>query len=376
MTTLEQKESSSSSMRKNLLALLFSIGLTLVFLELGLRWVQIDQPKPIEKPKENWALIPERVWIESHPELGWFHQKNKMALQKVVDKTVTIHTDSQGFRGTREYPLERAGGVRLLAVGDSFVFGFGVEDSEVFTARLEAMQPGLEVPNLAVAGYGIDQIYKSYQIIGRPYKPDLVLIGIYPEDFWRATRAFSDSGHAKPYFSLKGDGSLELHNVPVPPPFTLDTHQFPDLIEWSPTQTILRQSALYRLVQKQLIRLGKNTGILDPDLTVEWQVGKAILRKFIQEIREDGATPLVLIAAPRQWVQEKEPFSLHKSLLRFLKKEKVDYIDFTPVFQERMHDPKDIETYYMAGDWHWSPAGHAVVAEHILEYLKSHQRLP
>ena len=50
--------------------------------------------------------------------------------------------------------------------------------------------------NIGVPGYGMDQIYLSYQEIARTFHPDMVLIGIFPEDFWRCKRSFPNRDRA------------------------------------------------------------------------------------------------------------------------------------------------------------------------------------
>jgi hypothetical protein len=82
------------------------------------------------------------------------------------DYEVRISTNSAGMRGQREYPVARVPGKRrILMLGDSFPFGYGVEDGEVVSAVLETLLKaggtpdaaaggGYEVINLSVSGFG------------------------------------------------------------------------------------------------------------------------------------------------------------------------------------------------------------------------------
>jgi hypothetical protein len=119
------------------------------------------------------------------------------------------------MRGRREYPLEPGEGLRIVALGDSFTFGQCVADDESFAAQLERrIAPG-EVLNLAVHGYGHDQMLLRLRRDGLPYAPDLVLLGFFNADVERNQLSFRD--YAKPHFRLSG-GRLVLENVPVPSP--------------------------------------------------------------------------------------------------------------------------------------------------------------
>lgn len=360
-------------MKKNLLLLLFSTLFTLIILEIGLQVIGIDQPKVVEAEKTEWKRVPEEVWTEYHSTLGWVNQKNKSAAHSVARKQIIVHTNSKGMRGQKEYTQKKPYRVtRLMLLGDSFVFGFGVPDEETFGALLEASRYKIEAPNLGVPAYGIAQIYLSYSEIARDYESDYVFICIFPDGFFRSTMAFADSGHANPYFSLSSEDGLLLQNVPVPESYTLKTNQFPNLIEYSSAEKLLRKSLLYRLVKKQLIRLGKNTGWLDPDQTVDWIVGKALLRKFIGDVRRDSRTPVIMTVPPDRWVKDNNSRKLHKSLLRFAKKENVDLIDLVPIFREAVAK-EGLTTYYIEHDWHWTLKGHQLVADTILKFINDNK---
>lgn len=357
-------------MKKNMLLGIFSLLLALALGEGVLRIVGVGRVKFQEKPRMSWVNVPENIWVEHHPVLGWYSQKNKTAvLESPNFPKVEIHTNSAGFRGPREYAIEKPKGViRVAMLGDSFVFGFGVQDGETFPVLLESQNKTREVLNLGVPGYGIDQIYLSYREIARKYHPDIVLIGIFPEDFWRCTRSFADSGHVKPYFSLSTQGKLVMHNVPVPPPFSLNSNQFPPLSEQNAFQRILNKSVLYRLAKKPLTKLAKNMRLIDPNDTEEWLIGRAILHQMIAEIRLHGAVPVFVLMPPQDWAQSTRKTSLERSILRFADREKVGLVNLKPVFNDAI--AKDgLETYYIKDDWHWTVKGHELAAQTVEQYF-------
>ena len=358
-------------MRKNLLLALLSFLFAFLILEGAVRILNLEEPRPMQAgPKKDWALVPDRIWIEHHPRLGWYHQKNKDAIHTHQSYEVRIRTNQDGFRSMREYAEEKPAGVtRILALGDSFTFGFGVEDAENFPAVLEAAHPDLEAINLGVAGYGVDQILMAYREIGAHYHPDYVVISIFPEDFWRSLRAFADTGHAKPYFVLNPKGQPELRNVPVPQPFTLRTNQFPEVIQYGPVERLLMQSAAWRLTQRGLTRLGKNFRWIDPDTTAEWILGKALLKTLIEEIRASGSQPVLVLIAPERWMAGDRKESVHKSVIRLVQSEKVDFIDLAPDFREAVGKGK-VSDFYIPEDGHWTVKGHQLVASILEKYLK------
>lgn len=357
-------------MRKNLLLAVFSICFALGVLEAGVR-VLCRLPVEGHEEKPVWVEVPEKKWVDYHPILGWFPEKNKTALLETSYVRVEVHTNSQGLRGTREYADQKPQrGTRLLALGDSFTFGFGVEDEQVFTHRLEESFTSLEVPNFGVAGYGIDQVLMLYRQIAKKYEADYVLINVFPEMFWRATRSFTAGGYAKPYFRLdEKTDHLLLKNVPVPKPYEMKTGQFPDLFHESPLERFLSHSLLYRLVQIRLIRLSRKLHLIDPDLSPDWILGRRILLQLAREAQISGMQPVIVIIPPEHWVRSPEKNQPRRSLLRFAERNQLPLLDLTDAFYEAGRQSQ-VTDYYIEGDWHWTARGHDLAAREIARFMR------
>ena len=69
-----------------------------------------------------------------------------------------VSVNADGFR---DQARGAKSGPRVLALGDSSVYGFGVGDTDVFTAKLEAAIPGTEFINGGVPGYSSTQALNS-----------------------------------------------------------------------------------------------------------------------------------------------------------------------------------------------------------------------
>lgn len=146
------------------------------------------------------------------PELGWRNIPNWRA--NTHGRTLTIN--SRGLRD-REYDLERRPGVpRMLVLGDSFAWGYGVSDEENFTEVLErelaAVGKPWEVINTGVSGWGTDQQYLFFRSEGVRYQPDLVVLAFYAHNDPLENSASVAYGMGKPYFTSTNLGQ------PYPPP--------------------------------------------------------------------------------------------------------------------------------------------------------------
>jgi len=129
-----------------------------------------------------------------------------------------VHTNSRGFRGTEEIEAEEpAGRLRVLCLGDSFVFGDGVDDRDAWCHRLGVVDSTLQTINLALPGYGVGQAYLRYERDAEPFEHSIVLFAFIGDDFVRLGLR-SRNGYAKPLLRAAGEGVEATH---VPPPRAL-----------------------------------------------------------------------------------------------------------------------------------------------------------
>lgn len=123
-------------------------------------------------------------------------------------------------------PLERvkhAGVRRIVTVGCSMTHGEEVGAQDSWCARLDAALAEVEVANLGVAAYGIDQALLRLRRDGWPLAPDEVWLGVLPQAALRVTTRFrplldhwSLDVAFKPAFELDSGGELRLLPNPAP----------------------------------------------------------------------------------------------------------------------------------------------------------------
>jgi hypothetical protein len=173
---------------------------------------------PIFAPVQTDAL--ER--IRSHlatddfdAELGW--------CSKAGDGGDAATYDWAGCRiGNKPLARERSPGVRrAVAIGCSFTVGDEVEAHDTWEAELERLVPHLEVANLGVGGYGLDQCLLRLRRDGTRLHPDEVWLGVLPSVMLRTVTTYPPAlSHwdfpvcFKPRFELEPNG--ELRFVPSP----------------------------------------------------------------------------------------------------------------------------------------------------------------
>lgn len=101
----------------------------------------------------------------------------------------SVHTGPQGYRNPEYTPQPKPGERRVVALGDSSTFGWGVESVEAYPARLAtalAREDGAsdrwEVLNLGVPGYSTFQGLVMLTREALPLAPDVVLFSYLSND--------------------------------------------------------------------------------------------------------------------------------------------------------------------------------------------------
>jgi len=186
--------------------------------------------------------IAERSHTRYDPELGWVNRPG-VFLPDLYRAGASVTIDADGFRtfpAARRTAPRSGDGTRRRWVcsGDSFTFGFGVDDRETWCALLALDRPDVETFNLGQGGYGLDQVYLWYRRESGRLRPERHLIALDVHLFPRlARREFV--GYGKPLARLR-DGRLEFENIPVARrPFA---HP-----RWTDLRQDLRELALARL---------------------------------------------------------------------------------------------------------------------------------
>jgi hypothetical protein len=116
-------------------------------------------------------------------ELGWTNAANfRGRLSNLVDFDVAIRTDSLGLRG----PEINERRPRVLGLGDSFMFGYGVEENDTFLAQA-ATVAGAAPLNGGVPGYDLCQAVDLGERLLRSADADALVLGIcLANDEWDA----------------------------------------------------------------------------------------------------------------------------------------------------------------------------------------------
>jgi lysophospholipase L1-like esterase len=148
-------------------------------LELGLRWGGFEYP-PSDPPLSIWNPVedramrfggsmfttaPRQLWVpRPGAELAWGEDEE---------------INAAGYRGPLRAPEHASGVLRIVVLGESCAFGYGVGYEETFSSRLEEILRrdgrNAEVLDLGVIGHTVRQGLERYRAMARAYRPDVVI---------------------------------------------------------------------------------------------------------------------------------------------------------------------------------------------------------
>lgn len=116
----------------------------------------------------------ETITLEGDPWLLW-----QLRPGDRVEHGKPVHVNPSGFRDRDDGAA--ASGLRVMTVGDSSVYGFGVGDDEVYSSVIEKtltpQLPGIHVMNGATPGWSTFQTLNMLDMRGWSFAPDLLIIG-------------------------------------------------------------------------------------------------------------------------------------------------------------------------------------------------------
>jgi len=249
---------------------------------------------------------------------------------------------------------------RIVVLGDSMIFGHGVDDSESFPNQLEAVlresHRNVDVINAGIKGYGTDGAYKLWTARLAPLglEPDLVIFAIYHNDL--------HDNIGQPLYSIE-NGAL----TPLDP--TKNWIYLLGSIERS-TPEFLRKRILYGLVLSRFV--GRDVYGVLPEMNeaelVDWAARKALLQiRDLAAIGEREGFRVMVLGIPYR-----DGAPRFYDWLAPVAKLGVQFFD--PSLDPAWSNEK--ERLFFAKDYHFTTAGNRLLAEMVEEALRGEETTP
>jgi lysophospholipase L1-like esterase len=214
-TVNEANRSGARTVLLNVAALLVAILFCCVAMEFTLRVVFA---RSMDFSMEMWKYAVQLKQPAADPQLSFVHVPNRSAFLMGVPVSI----NSQGLRDAEYSHVKSPDVYRILMLGDSTTFGWGVRQEDTSAKFLERklntrLPPGynkVEVINAGVGNYDTVQEVTYYETRGRALHPDLVILVFFindPEPVPVEKKGFLiDRSYLLAFFTNRFDGILRF----------------------------------------------------------------------------------------------------------------------------------------------------------------------
>lgn len=316
-----------------------------------------------------WELVAShRIWLDRFetPDGGYtlMHPGGVYTWQGIP-----VQINSQGLRCPKVNPEKPPNTYRILNLGDSVVFGWGVRYEDTYGYRLQELlnqrydneQTKYEVINAGVPGWNMENALAYLKAEGLAYQPDLILLNVTLVN------------------DVYGRSALKLSNEPLFDWLRDHTYSWPFLsVQYRQLEVRLRRrEAIPLLNPPSEATLYFPLQETDPQWDVLW--------KPIQEIAmlaNEHGSKFMLIVLPTAFQVKDTGYSTvpQQVLTRRAKEVGFEILDLLPDFRKACLEvppgegcgPED--RYLWADMWmHPSTVGHRLMAECILDDLEENR---
>jgi hypothetical protein len=347
--------------------LVASVVIALLLLEGGIRLLEVARPHapapaaaPAAAPAPSPAPSTTPEYVPSDT-LGWMLRPAAVQRFRREGFDTTVRSNCLGFRGP-EIGQKPPGVTRYAVLGDSYAFGWGVEEDETYAAQLDSVlnrraspdaaryTPHYEVVNAALPGFGT---YQRLAALDRllPYGLDGVIVE------FSASNDVVDDWRAAPYVPERL-GEYQARGTQFPPVERfLVKHSHLAAMVWTRAMPLRLWIEARRKPNLERTRELWDA-LLDRASAFGLPVVVVVNPARTQVLDEDGG--LV------RWLARSSYGLRPNAVIReVLARRRVPWVDGEEVFRATAARKE----LYLAGDAHWTPAGHRELAQALAGIL-------
>jgi hypothetical protein len=265
----------------------------------------------------------------------------------LVYENITYKTNSLGLRD--HHALEKGPNViRVLTLGDSFLFGDGLAEKDLVTTNLEKVlkknSPKIEFINGAVGGWDTTAEYENLLTLAPIYKPDIVMVFFFTNDVIDES-AINWRWRIKEYLRSHSRFCAFLYYV--------------------------YRDKLYKVIGAPQILLPQDYFHLD-DSKKGWVRFKQATLNIKTYTLKNNMELIFVIIPTLQSLDENYPYAeLREKVCKFLIDNKIKMIDLFDSFSP--YNPEEL--WVSKINLHWNGVATKIAAKVIAEYLKNNHVL-
>lgn len=318
--------------------------------------------------------------VVKDPIFGYLHKSNVTTQYLMDDRFFQIHINQQGLRQPNDIVEKSPDEFRILFLGDSTLFGWGVNYEDTFFAHLQKRvkvafpDKKITLLNAGHGGWGEQQMVAFFELRGINFSPDMVVLVMGPQDV--------EDNRQVPIYLENGDDS-ELSALSVPKNIgnrSFFANHVP-LYDW-----LSFNSMVLQLVRLPAIAVTQKYGIAKTKLKF-WLAGQGLPSSIQPNISPtdpfEGFNITKKLFSKLNVMCSRNKISLlvtnigHGSYTtgsffgmeqKFFEKEKISYIDLLPILHPKLN--ANPEAIFRKNDTHYTEYGNELYANTLWPFFK------
>lgn len=318
--------------------------------------------------------------------LGYKLIPNLDTVYKQSEYTIGIHTDSYGLRNDSTVYASDSSLLKILGIGDSFMFGMGVEQNKTFLSHLERIFQAESKPviaiNAGVPGYGTIQEFLTATRLVPLFKPHVVIFSYFIGNDMSENYSFAH--HMYSYRDTDA-GTVKITNNATfrdrLGSFLNSLLSFRSFIQLSKKNEKI-DAIVQSLFNNQTLQIDYTQFDMRPSEGTHssWLLTQTPLIETATYLRK-RSIPFIVVIIPssvqiaNSEMEVKNTFAIaqiakydllrpNNLLNKLAKEENFILIDTTEILKQNPHG------YFFALDGHLTPSGHKIVGDVIYTRLK------
>jgi len=351
------------------------IFFSLIVFLMGELTVRLFLPQPLENPI-NFYVADDLLGWKLKPDLHQWYINPEFKMEVI--------SNERGFRDSSHTLQKNKDTIRILGLGDSMLFGYGVNINEGILSRMQvalqknaSLNKKIETINMGIPGYNINQYEKALRNEGYKFHPDLAILFLYNND-WKEDSSFDCKGVSNDGFLITGDkfSFKSARSFLVPLRVFLKRHSQLYILIRGRMDAVLKRKKLMALPEIQVYKNNVNFDVtyfhtLELINSMSKFCKQNINCRFLvclipEKFQVDDTYLNLIIAAYGIKKEEYDWLQPQKALEKFCRENDISYLDLWPTIRKIYYQGK----LYFDIDPHLNSQGYSVASEEICSFIE------